>query len=213
MAKAIIGKKVGMTQVYNEDGSVVPVTVVLAGPCVVTEIRTEEKKNGYSAIQLGFDEIVKESKVNKPMTGYFKKKQGVKPFKFLKEFKGDAAEMTIGQQVDVNIFEEGDLVDVQGTSIGKGFQGVMKRHNFAGGPKTHGSHFHRAPGSIGMCEFPGETPKGRKMPGRMGGKTVTVQNLAVVKVIPETNLLLVKGAIPGHDDAIVYIKQAVKAKK
>ncbi len=133
----------------------------------------------------------------------------------MKEFKGDAAEMTIGQQVDVNIFEEGDLVDVQGTSIGKGFQGVMKRHNFAGGPKTHGSHFHRAPpGSIGMCEFPGETPpKGRKMPGRMGGKTVTVQNLAVVKVIPETNLLLVKGAIPGHDDAIVYIKQAVKAKK
>jgi len=211
MAKAIIGKKVGMTQVYKEDGSVVPVTVVLAGPCVVTEIRTEDK-NGYSAIQLGFDEIVKENRVNKPMAGYFKK-QGVKPFKFLKEFKGDAGEMTVGQQVDVNIFEEGDLVDVQGTSIGKGFQGVMKRHNFAGGPKTHGSHFHRAPGSIGMCEFPGETPKGRKMPGRMGGKTVTVQNLAVVKVIPETNLLLVTGAIPGHDNGVVYIKQAVKAKK
>jgi len=211
MAKAIIGKKVGMTQVFKEDGSVVPVTVVLAGPCVVTEVRTEEK-DGYSAIQLGFQEIVKENKLNKPMAGYFKK-QGVKPVKFLKEFRCEATEMTVGQQVDVNIFEEGDLVDVQGTSIGKGFQGVIKRHNFAGGPKTHGSHFHRAPGSIGMCEFPGETMKGKKMPGRMGGKTVTVQNLAVVKVIPETNLLLVKGAIPGHDDAIIYIKQAVKAKK
>jgi len=211
MAKTIIGKKVGMTQVFNEDGTVVPVTVVLAGPCVVTEIRTEEK-DGYSAIQLGFDEIVKESKVNKPMAGYFKK-QGVKPMKFLKEFRGEAGELTVGQQVDVNIFEEGDLVDVQGKSIGKGFQGVMKRHNFAGGPKTHGSHFHRAPGSIGMCEFPGETPKGRKMPGRMGGKNVTVQNLSVVKVIPETNLLLVKGAVPGHDNGIVYIKEAVKAKK
>lgn len=211
MAKAIIGKKVGMTQVFNEDGSVVPVTVVLAGPCVVTEVRTEEK-DGYSAIQLGFDEILKESKVNKPMAGYFKK-QGVKPMKFLKEFRGDAGEATVGQQVDVNIFEEGDLVDVQGTSIGKGFQGVVKRYNFGGGRATHGSHFHRAPGSIGMCVWPGETPKGKKMPGRMGGKNVTVQNLSVVKVIPETNLLLVKGAIPGHDDAIVYIKEAVKAKK
>lgn len=211
MAKAIIGKKVGMTQVFNEDGSVVPVTVVLAGPCVVTEVRTEEK-DGYSAIQLGFDEIVKETRVNKPMAGYFKK-QGVKPMKFLKEFRGEAGEITVGQQVDVNIFEEGDLIDVQGTSIGKGFQGVVKRHGFGGGRATHGSHFHRAPGSIGMCEFPGETPKGRKMPGRMGGKKVTVQNLSVVKVIPETNLLLVKGAIPGHDDGIVYIKEAVKAKK
>jgi len=211
MAKAIIGKKVGMTQVFNEDGSVVPVTVVLAGPCVVTEVRTEDK-DGYSAIQLGFEEIVKEDKVNRPMAGYFKK-QGVKPMKFLKEFRGDAGEAAVGQQVDVNIFEEGDLVDVQGTSIGKGFQGVMKRHNFGGGRATHGSHFHRAPGSIGMCEFPGETPKGRKMPGRMGGKKVTVQNLAVVKVIPETNLLLVKGAVPGHDNAVVYIKEAVKAKK
>lgn len=211
MAKAIIGKKVGMTQVFNEDGTVVPVTVVLAGPCVVTEVRTVEK-DGYSAIQLGFEEILKENKVNKPMAGYFKK-QGTKPMKFLKEFRGEPGEVTVGQQVDVNIFEEGDLVDVQGTSIGKGYQGVVKRHGFGGGPKTHGSHFHRAPGSIGMCEFPGETPKGRKMPGRMGGKKVTVQNLSVVKVIPETNLLLVKGAIPGHDDAVIYIKEAVKAKK
>jgi large subunit ribosomal protein L3 len=133
--------------------------------------------------------------------------------KFLKEFRGEAGEMTVGQQVDVNIFEEGDLIDVQGTSIGKGFQGVVKRYGFSGGRATHGSHFHRAPGSIGMCEFPGETMKGKKMPGRMGGKKVTVQNLAVVKVIPETNLLLVKGAIPGHEDGIVYIKEAVKAKK
>lgn len=208
MAKAIIGKKVGMTQVFNEDGSVVPVTVVLAGPCVVTEIRTEDK-NGYSAIQLGFEEIVKESKVNKPMAGYFAK-QGTKPMKFLKEFRGEAGEMTVGQQVDVNIFEEGDLVDVQGTSIGKGFQGVVKRYGFSGGRATHGSHFHREPGAIGMHEFPGETMKGKKMPGRMGGKKITVQNLSVVKVIPETNLLLIKGAIPGHENGIVYIKQAVK---
>jgi large subunit ribosomal protein L3 len=211
MAKAIIGKKVGMTQVFNEDGTVVPVTVVQAGPCVVTEVRTEDK-DGYSAIQLGFEEIVKENKVNKPMAGYFKK-QGVKPMKYLKEFRSAGSEVAVGQQVDVNVFEEGDLVDVQGTSIGKGFQGAIKRHNFSRGPETHGSHFHRSPGSIGMCEFPGETPKGKKMPGRMGGKKVTVQNLAVVKVIPETNLLLVKGALPGHDNGILYIKEAVKAKK
>lgn len=212
MAKAIIGKKVGMTQVFNEDGIVVPVTVVQAGPCVVTEVRKKEK-DGYSAIQLGFEEIVKDSKVNKPMAGYFKK-QGVKPMKHLKEFRTESgSELAVGEQVNVTIFEEGDLIDVQGTSIGKGFQGVVKRYGFGGGPKTHGSHFHNVPGSIGMCEFPGETAKGRKMPGRMGGKTVSVQNLQVVKIIPETNLLLIKGAIPGYADGIVYIKQAVKAKK
>jgi large subunit ribosomal protein L3 len=212
MAKAIIGKKVGMTQVFKEDGTVVPVTVVQAGPCVVTEVRTKDK-DGYCAIQLGYEEIVKDGKVNKPMTGYFKK-QGVAPHKYLKEFRSETgSDKAVGEQVNVTIFEEGDLIDVQGTSIGKGFQGVVKRYGFGGGPKTHGSHFHNVPGSIGMCEFPGETAKGRKMPGRMGGKTVSVQNLQVVKIIPETNLLLIKGAIPGHEDGVVYIKQAVKAKK
>ncbi|MCD8552477.1 50S ribosomal protein L3 [Seleniivibrio sp.] len=212
MAKAIIGKKVGMTQVFKEDGTVVPVTVVQAGPCVVTEVRSKEK-DGYCAIQLGFEEIVKDGKVNKPMAGYFKK-QGVAPHKYLKEFRTESgSDKAVGEQVNVTIFEEGDLIDVQGTSIGKGFQGVVKRYGFAGGPKTHGSHFHNVPGSIGMCEFPGETAKGRKMPGRMGGKTVSVQNLQVVKIIPETNLLLIKGAIPGYEDGVVYIKQAVKAKK
>lgn len=212
MAKAIIGKKIGMSQVFREDGTVVPVTVVQAGPCVVTDVRNADK-DGYSAIQLGFEEIVKDSKVNKPMAGFFKK-QGVKPHKYLKEFRCNSGEeKAVGEQVDVTIFEEGDLIDVQGTSIGKGFQGVVKRYNFRGGPKTHGSHFHNVPGSIGMCEHPGETDKGKKMPGRMGGKTVSVQNLSVVKIIPETNLLLIKGGIPGYADGIVYIKQAVKAKK
>ncbi|WP_022850618.1 50S ribosomal protein L3 [Limisalsivibrio acetivorans] len=209
MAKAIIGKKVGMTQVFTEDGTVIPVTVVQAGPCVVVNKRTVEQ-NGYSAIQLGFEKILKEKRVNKPMGGYFKK-LNVDPHRYLKEFRLDnEADYEIGQELNVQVFEAGDKIDVQGTSIGKGFQGAVKRYGFGGGPKTHGSHFHRAPGAVGMCEFPGETPKGKKMPGRMGGKTVTVQKLDVVKVIPETNLLLVKGAIPGHDESIVYIREAVK---
>jgi large subunit ribosomal protein L3 len=209
MARAIIGKKVGMTQIFTEDGTLIPVTVVQAGPCVVVNKRTVEQ-NGYSAVQLGFDKILKEKKVNSPSKGYFQK-QGVEAHKVLKEFRvaADTA-YEVGQEVNATLFAEGDVVDVQGTSIGKGFQGVVKRFGFSGGPKTHGSHFHREPGSIGMCEFPGETEKGRKMPGRMGGKTVTVQKLSVVKIIPETNLILVKGAIPGHDNGIVFIKEAVK---
>lgn len=209
MARAIIGRKVGMTQVFTADGTLIPVTVVQAGPCVVVNKRTVEK-NGYSAVQLGFDKILKEKKVNCPAKGYFKK-QGVDAHKVLKEFRvADDSSLEVGQEVNATLFAEGDIVDVQGTSIGKGFQGVVKRFGFGGGPKTHGSHFHREPGSIGMCEFPGETEKGRPMPGRMGGDKVTVQKLSVVKVIPETNLILVKGAIPGHDNGIVFIKETIK---
>lgn len=209
MARAIIGRKVGMTQVFTTDGTLIPVTVVQAGPCVVVNKRTVEQ-NGYSAVQLGFDKILKEKRVNRPSKGYFKK-QGVDAHKVLREFRvSDDSAFEVGQEVNATLFAEGDLVDIQGTSIGKGFQGVMKRFAFGGGPKTHGSHFHREPGSIGMCEFPGETEKGRRMPGRMGGETVTVQKLSVVKVVPETNLILVKGAIPGHNNGIVFIKETVK---
>ena len=212
MSKAIIGKKVGMTQIFTSDGSVIPVTVVQAGPCVVVQKKTLET-DGYNAIQLGFEKILKEDKVNKPMAGHFKK-YNVEPHKYLKEFRvDDSSGMESGQEINASVFQEGDLIDVQGVSIGKGYQGVMKRHNFAGGPKTHGSHFHRAPGSVGMCEFPGETPKGRKMPGRMGGKKVTVQRIEVVKVLEDKNLLLLKGSIPGHKNGIVYIKETVKPKR
>ncbi len=212
MSKAIIGKKVGMTQIFTSDGTVIPVTVVQAGPCVVVQKKTLET-DGYNAIQLGFEKVLKDHKVNKPMSGHFRK-YNVEPHKYLKEFRvDDTSGYESGQEINVSVFQEGDLIDVQGKSIGKGFQGVMKRHNFAGGPKTHGSHFHRAPGSVGMCEFPGETPKGRKMPGRMGGKNVTVQRIEVVKVLEDKNLLLLKGSIPGHENGIVYIKETVKPKR
>jgi large subunit ribosomal protein L3 len=212
MAKAIIGKKVGMTQIFTSDGTVIPVTVVQAGPCVVVQKKTKET-DGYNALQLGFEKNLKEDKVNKPMAGHFRK-HNVEPHKYLKEFRIDnPADYEAGQEIKVDSFTEGELVDVQATSIGKGFQGVMKRHGFAGGPASHGSHFHRAPGSIGMCEFPGETPKGRKMPGRMGGKSKTVQRLEVVKILEDKNLLLIKGAIPGHKNSLVYIKETVKPKR
>lgn len=210
MFKGIIGRKVGMTQIFKSDGTVVPVTVVEAGPCVVTQKRTAEK-DGYEALQLGFNKILKEKKVNKPMAGHFKK-QGVEPYKELKEFHvKNVGEFQLGQEIRVDIFTEGDVVDVQGTSIGKGFQGVVKRHGFGGGPATHGSDFHRAPGSIGMCEHPGETMKGKKMPGRMGGKTITTQGLEIVKILTDKNLILIKGAVPGHKNSVLYIKNSTKS--
>lgn len=210
MFKGIIGRKVGMTQIFKSDGTVVPVTVVEAGPCVVTQKRTVEK-DGYEALQLGFKKILKEKKVNKPMAGHFKK-QGVEPYKELKEFSvKNVGEFEVGQEIKVDIFTEGDIIDVQGTSIGKGFQGVVKRHGFGGGPATHGSDFHRAPGSIGMCEHPGETMKGKKMPGRMGGKRITTQGLEIVKILADKNLLLIKGAVPGHENSVLYIKNSTKS--
>lgn len=209
MSKGIIGKKIGMTQVFTADGNVIPVTVVEAGPCVVTQKKTVTT-DGYDAIQVGFEKILNEKNLNKPQRGHFSK-AGVEPMKHLKEFRvTNIDEFNVGQVINAEIFAEGDVVDIEGTSIGKGFQGVMKRFNFAGGPKTHGSHFHRRPGSIGMCNRPGETNKGRKMPGRMGGKKVTTQRLKVVRVMPEKNIILVQGAVPGHDNGVVYIKSTSK---
>ncbi len=209
MVKGIIGKKIGMTQVFTENGVVIPVTVVEAGPCVVTQKKTVES-DGYNAIQIGFQKILSEKKVNKPLAGHFKK-AGVEPMKYLREVKVDAIDdYTVGQVFNVDIFAEGDVVDIQGVSIGKGFQGVMKRYNFGGGPQSHGSGFHRRPGSIGMKEWPGEVDKGKKMPGHMGAEIVTTQRLKVVKVMPETNVILIQGAVPGNKNGIVYIKQTVK---
>lgn len=212
MVKGIIGKKIGMTQIFTENGTVVPVTVVQAGPCVVTQKKTVES-DGYNAIQIGFEKILSEKKVNKPQAGHFKK-AGVEPMKYLREVRVEAIDdYAVGQELKAEIFAEGDLVDVQGISIGKGFQGAMKRWNFGGGPAGHGSGFHRRPGSIGMKEWPGEVNKGKKMPGHMGVDKITTQRLKVVKVMPETNLLLIKGAVPGHKNGIVYIKATAKPKR
>lgn len=210
MFKGIIGRKIGMTQIFLSDGTVVPVTVIEAGPCVVVQKKTVET-DGYNAVQLGFEKVLKAKKVNKPMSGHFKK-HNIEPYKILKEFRvKDTSNLEVGQEIRVDIFEEGEIVDVQGKSIGKGFQGVIKRHGFGGGPASHGSDFHRAPGSIGMCEFPGETLKGKKMPGRMGNKTVTTQGLKIAKVLAEKNVLLIKGAVPGHKNGIVFIKSSTKS--
>ena len=190
MAKGIIGKKIGMTQIFSENGAVIPVTVVQAGPCVVVQKKTVES-DGYNAIQIGFEEILSEKKVNKPMAGHFKKAD-VKPMKYLREVRVDAIDdYNVGQTINSEIFAEGDLVDIQGVTIGKGFAGGMKRWNFAGGPGGHGSGFHRRLGSIGMKEWPAEVNKGKKMAGHLGVETVTTQRLKVVKVMPEKNVILV----------------------
>ena len=209
MKKGIIARKVGMTQIYSENGRLTPVTVVEAGPCKVVQTKTVGT-DGYDAVQLGFFDETKDHRKNKPRTGHFQR-AGVDVMRHLKEFRlDDISGYENGESVDVSKFEENELIDVCGTSIGKGFQGVMKRHNFAGGPASHGSQFHRSGGSIGMCEYPGKTLKNQGMPGRMGGKQVTTQRLQVVKVIPEQNLLLIKGAVPGHKGGIVYITDTVK---
>lgn len=211
MVKGIIGKKIGMTQVFTAEGNVIPVTVVEAGPCVVTQKKTVAS-DGYNAIQIGFEKVLSEKKLNKPQFGHFKK-AGVEPMKHLREVRIDEIDQfNVGQVISAEIFAEGDLVDIQGVSIGKGTQGVMKLHNFAGGPSGHGSTFHRRPGSIGMKEWPAETPKGKKMAGRMGNRKVTTQRLRVVRVMPEKNIILVQGAVPGHDNGVVYIKATVKPK-
>lgn len=212
MAKGIIGKKIGMTQVFSENGAVIPVTVVQAGPCVIVQKKTVES-DGYNAIQIGFEEILHENKVNKPMAGHFKKAD-VKPMKYLREIRVDNIDdYTVGQEINTTIFEENELVDIQGVSIGKGFAGVMKRWNFAGGPAGHGSGFHRRPGSIGMKEWPAEVDKGKKMPGHLGVEKITTQRLKVVKVMPEKNVLLIRGSVPGHKNGIIYIKGTAKPKR
>ncbi|MCX7662104.1 MAG: 50S ribosomal protein L3 [Candidatus Omnitrophica bacterium] len=201
----LIGKKIGMTSVFNQKQEIIPVTVVEAGPCVVLGVR--EKK-----IQLGFEPI-KENRVKKPLLGFFKK-INLPPLRVIKEFKlAEEKQYEIGQKLTVEIFKEGEFVDITGTSIGKGFQGGMKRWGWSGGPQTHGSMSHRRIGSAGSSTSPGRVLKGHRMPGRMGNKTVTIQNLEVVKVDPENNLLLIKGALPGCKNSYVIVKKAKKKPK
>ena len=202
----IIGKKIGMTSVFNEDGKNLPVTVIEAGPCVVTQIRTEET-DGYSAVQVGYGDK-KEKNASKAMMGHFKK-AGTSPKSKVMEFSSFTEEMNVGDEIKVDLFQEGEFVDVVGTSKGKGFQGVVKRHGFAGvGDRTHGQHNRdRAPGSIGAASYPARVFKGMKMAGQTGNERVKVQNLRVVKVMPEKNLILVKGAIPGPKGSIVIVEK------
>jgi len=209
MKKAIIGKKVGMTQIFDEAGKVVPVTVIEAGPCTVVQKKTAEKE-GYSAIQLGFADI-KDRKLSKPERGHLTK-AGVAPLKYLKEFRlEDAESLSVGDHVKADTFAEGDKIDVTGTSRGKGFAGVVKRHGAAIQKRSHGGGpVHRHAGSMGSSATPAKIRKGKNMPGHMGVDQVTVQNLDVVKVDPELNLIAVRGAIPGPRGGIVYLKSTVK---
>ncbi len=203
----IIGKKVGMTQVYGDDGRAHPVTVIEAGPCVVVQ-RKSKDKDGYSAVQLGLVEARKAKKVTKPMKGHFDK-AGLPPCRVLREFRvADGAEVKVGDKVSVGLFAPGDAVTVSGTSRGLGFQGVVKRHHFRGGAATHGSMFHRAPGSIGASAWPSRTLKGMKAAGHMGAEKVTVRNVQVVRVDADNNLLVVRGSVPGAGGGIVVIRKS-----
>jgi len=206
MIQGIIGKKLGMTQVYDENGAVVPVTVIEAGPCVVTQVKTPET-DGYSAAQIGLVESKAPRKLSKPELGHLNKNK-IAPLRHLKEFRVKDGEVNVGDQVLVNNFEPKQMVIVSGITQGKGFQGVIKRHGFGGGRMTHGSHFKRAPGSIGQCATPSRVFPGKKMPGQMGAKKVTVKNLEVVQVIEDKNLLLVKGAVPGSKGGFVTIRMS-----
>ena len=208
MKKGIIGKKVGMTQIFDEKGNVIPVTVIEAGPCVVAQVKTVET-DGYSAVQLGFGDV-KEKKMNKPEKGHFAK-ANVANKKHLREFKlDDAQNVKVGDELKADIFAAGDKLDIQGTSKGKGFQGVIKRHGQSRGPMGHGSMYHRRPGSMGSTSTPGRVFKGKKLPGHMGVATVTIQNLDVVRVDMDKNVILVKGSVPGNKGAILKIKSAAK---
>ena len=208
MKKAILATKVGMTQIFNEDGLLIPVTVLQAGPCVVTQVKTEDN-DGYAAVQVGFGQI-REKLVNKPEKGHFEK-AGVDVKRFLKEFKFDnAEEYTLAQEIKADIFAVGDKVDATAISKGKGFQGAIKRHNQHRGPMAHGSKFHRHAGSNGAASDPSRVFKGKKMPGHMGSKKITIQNLEIVRVDAENNLLLVKGSVPGPKKSLVTIKETVK---
>ena len=210
MKKGLIGKKIGMTQIFNEEGKVIPVTVIEAGPCVVSQVKTEET-DGYNSIQLGFGAI-KESKVNKPERGHFTK-ANIAPARYLREFRVDSIEdVKVGDELKADIFMAGDKIDIQGTSKGKGLQGVIKRHGQHRGPMGHGSMYHRRPGSMGSTSTPGRVFKGKKLPGHMGAETVTIQNLEVIKVDLDKNIILVKGSVPGAKGSILKIKSSVKAK-
>lgn len=209
MLKAILGRKVGMTQIFNEDGNVIPVTVVKAGPCVVVRTKTEES-DGYTAVQVGFEDA-KESRLTKPVKGQFTKASvGLK--RHLREFRvADVAEIEVGQEIKADVFESGDKVDVTGVSKGKGFAGAIKRHGQSRGPMTHGSKYHRGQGSMGPTSNPGRVLKGKRMPGHMGAVTKTIQNLEIVGVDVAQDMLLVKGSIPGPNGQLVTVKQSFKA--
>ncbi len=227
MKKAIIATKVGMTQIFNETGVLTPVTVLQAGPCFVTQVKTDEV-DGYSAVQVGFEDkkdkvttkdaagkkvVMRSHGVNKPLQGHFKK-AGVTGKRYLKEFKFEnASEYELGQEIKADVFEAGDKIDVSGTTKGKGFQGAIKRHGLSRGPMGHGSKFHRHAGSNGACSDPSRVFKGKKMPGQMGTNKVTIQNLEVVRVDADQNLILVKGAVPGPKKSVVVLKETVKAGK
>ncbi len=209
MKKALIGRKVGMTQIFDEEGKVIPVTAIEVGPCTVTQIKTVEQ-DGYTAVQLGFGDV-KEKKLNKPQLGHLNKNK-LAPKKYLREFRLDSVEgMKVGDELKADVFAVGDKVDVQGTSKGKGFQGVIKRHGQSRGPMGHGSMYHRRPGSMGPTSTPGRVFPGKNLPGHMGVETVTIQNLEVVKVDLDKNVILVKGSVPGAKGAILKIKSSVKA--
>ena len=209
MNKVIIGKKIGMTQIFDEKGKVIPVTAIEAGPCVVAQVKNLET-DGYEAIQLGFGEV-KESKVNRPIKGHFAKSK-LTPKKHLREFRADSVEgVKVGDELKADTFAAGDKVDIQGISKGKGFQGVIKRHGQSRGPMGHGSMYHRRPGSMGPTSTPGRVFKGKKLPGHMGRNTITIQNLEVVKVDLDKNVILVKGSVPGANGSILKIKSSIKA--
>ena len=215
MVDGLIGVKLGMTQIFEEDGTAVSVTVIKAGPCVVVQKKVKER-DGYDALQLGFVEFIRPSRVNKPRTGQFKK-AGVPPVRILREFTFEEGEkpLNVGDQIVVQqVFQPNDLVDVVGTSKGRGFAGLIKRHNFSGGAATHGSMFHRAPGSIGQSAYPSRVLRGMRAAGHMGNKRVTTKNLQVIRIQEDENLLVLKGSVPGHNGGyVLVIKTSVTSRK
>ncbi|MDR0405216.1 MAG: 50S ribosomal protein L3 [Clostridiales bacterium] len=211
MRKAILARKLGMTQIFDEDGRLIPVTVLEAGPNSVVQKKTVEN-DGYSAVQVGFIDI-KEKKANKPRKGHFAK-AGVAPKKYLREFRlENAAELNVGDEIKADIFTDGDKVDVTGISKGKGFAGTVKRWGTHRGPMTHGSGYHRGPGSMGACSNPGRVMKGKKLPGHLGVEKVTVQNLTIVKADADKNVILIRGGLPGPKNGLLMIKNTVKGRK
>ena len=208
--KAIIGKKIGMTQIFDEKGTVIPVTAIQAGPCVVAQVKSNET-DGYTAVQLGFGEV-KDKHMNKPAKGHFAK-AGIQNKKHLREFRVESIDVKVGDEVKADVFAAGEKIDVQGTTKGKGFQGVIKRHGQSRGPMGHGSMYHRRPGSMGPTSTPGRVFKGKKLPGHMGVQTVTIQNLDVVRVDLDKNVILVKGSVPGAKGSLLKIRASVKAAK
>lgn len=208
--KGILGRKLGMTQVFSSDGTAIPVTVIQAGPCVVLQ-KKDKENDGYEAIQLGFEDK-KEKNANKPEIGHAKK-AGTAPKRYIREIRGvNLADYEVGQEIKVDLFSEGEYVDVTGVSKGKGFQGTIKRHGQSRGPMSHGSKYHRGPGSMAVIRTGNRIPKGKKMPGHMGNETVTLQRLEIIKIDPERNVMLVKGSVPGPKNGYVDVKLSVKSK-